>query len=139
MALQSATGTNLTDMQMEIKRLLQETHWFINMKKVSQDYEIVVKDAVQRVEGVMRRILYPKQHGDDSKEVCACTCVCVWCVCVHIRVCVCVCVSVRVEVRRRGCSAPFPTVCMYAFRCVLEQLSPHPVHINGVFRTTLCN
>lgn len=65
---ESATGTNLTDMQMEIKRLLQETHWFINMKKVSQDYEIVVKDAVQRVEGVMRRILYPKQHGDDSKE-----------------------------------------------------------------------
>ena len=56
-------------MQMEIKKLLQETHWFINMKKMSQDYEIVVKDAVQRVEGVMRRILYPKQHGDESKEV----------------------------------------------------------------------
>ena len=42
----------------------------MSMKKVSQDYEIVVKDAVQRVEGVMRRILYPKQHGDESKEVC---------------------------------------------------------------------
>ena len=87
-----------------MKNLIQETRWFINMKKISQDYEIVMKDAIQRVEGVMRRILYPKQHGDDPKVethvrmcVCVCLCVCVF-VCVFVCVCVCVCLCVCVFV-----------------------------------------
>ena len=65
--LQTATTGDLKEMETKVKYLIQETRWFINMKKISQDYEIVMKDAIQRVEGVMRRILYPKQHGDDPK------------------------------------------------------------------------
>ena len=69
--VQTATTGDLKEMETKVKYLIQETRWFINMKKISQDYEIVMKDAIQRVEGVMRRILYPKQHGDDPKvEVC---------------------------------------------------------------------
>ena len=64
---QTATTGDLKEMETKVKYLIQETRWFINMKKISQDYEIVMKDAIQRVEGVMRRILYPKQHGDDPK------------------------------------------------------------------------
>jgi diacylglycerol kinase (ATP) len=63
----TATTGDLKEMERKVKNLIQETRWFINMKKISQDYEIVMKDAIQRVEGVMRRILYPKQHGDDPK------------------------------------------------------------------------
>ena len=64
-----ATTAQLKEMELRVKTLLQETRWFINMKKISQDYEIVVKDAIQRVEGVIRSILYPKKNEEDSKEV----------------------------------------------------------------------
>lgn len=54
---QTADVEHLQDFEKDIKALLQETLWFLNMHKVSSENERSLREAVNAVESKMRRVL----------------------------------------------------------------------------------
>ncbi len=53
----TANVTHLQDFEQDVKALVQETLWFLNMHKVSSDSEEEMRTIVQSVETQMRRIV----------------------------------------------------------------------------------
>ena len=54
---QTADVEHLQDFEKDVKALIQETLWFLNMHKVSSENERSVREAVNAVESKMRRVL----------------------------------------------------------------------------------
>ena len=54
---QTADVEHLQDFEKDVKALLQETLWFLNMHKVSSENEKALREAVNTVESRMRRVL----------------------------------------------------------------------------------
>ena len=54
---QTADIEHLQDFEKDIKALLQETLWFLNMHRVSSENEQSLREAVNTVESRMRRVL----------------------------------------------------------------------------------
>ena len=54
---QTADVEHLQDFEKDVKALIQETLWFLNMHKVSSENERSVREAVNTVESRMRRVL----------------------------------------------------------------------------------
>ena len=54
---QTADVEHLQDFEKDVKALLQETLWFLNMHKVSSENEQAIREAVNAVETRMRRVL----------------------------------------------------------------------------------
>ena len=54
---QTADIEHLQDFEKDVKALLQETLWFLNMHKVSSENEQSLREAVNTVESRMRRVL----------------------------------------------------------------------------------
>ena len=79
---QTADVEHLQDFEKHVKALLQETHWFLNMHKISSENKRPIREAMNAVETRMRRVL----------TIDLSSCVSSVCVCVSLSVCVCVCV-----------------------------------------------
>lgn len=54
---QTADVEHLQDFEKDVKALLQETHWFLNMHRVSSENEQPIRDTMTTVESRMRRVL----------------------------------------------------------------------------------
>ena len=54
---QTADIEHLQDFEKDVKALLQETLWFLNMHKVSSENEKSLREAVNTLESRMRRVL----------------------------------------------------------------------------------
>lgn len=48
---------HLQDFERDLKALIQETLWFLNMHRISDEREGPLREAVKTVEGHMRRLL----------------------------------------------------------------------------------
>ena len=54
---QTADIEHLQDFEKDVKALLQETLWFLNMHRVSSENKQSLREAVNTVESRMRRVL----------------------------------------------------------------------------------
>ena len=54
---QTADVEHLQDFEKDVKALLQETLWFLNMHRISAENEQSIRKAVNTVESQMRRVL----------------------------------------------------------------------------------
>ena len=54
---ETANVTHLQDFEEDVKALVQESLWFLNMHKISRSCEDEMRSIVQNVESQMRRII----------------------------------------------------------------------------------
>lgn len=53
----SADVIHLQDFERNLKALVQEVLWFLNMNRISSEHEAQIREAVQNVEMYMKRLL----------------------------------------------------------------------------------
>ena len=65
----TADVLHLQDFERDLKALIQEVLWFLNMHHITSEHEAQIKEAVQTVEGYMRRLLSSNLSAAVSHEL----------------------------------------------------------------------
>ncbi len=65
----TADVLHLQDFERDLKALIQETLWFLSMQRISPEHEPQLREAINNVEGHMRRLLSTNLSAAVSRVV----------------------------------------------------------------------
>ena len=71
---QTADVEHLQDLERAMRAVVQETLWFLSVKKISSERECRMRECVQGVEGQIKKVI---SAAEISTAVSVCVCVCV--------------------------------------------------------------